>query len=247
MAGASQERRLKLRPWSRRIRSLTLLWALAASLVVHAALVVATLPGGRAGIAAMTPQTLEATLRPAQTPPPETPVIATPAPSVLTSTVAIASLPIAPPASVEPANPVAPAPKGPPHGLAAMEVLAQPLADKNRLGDFMARQMTEFPIEVDRPARLDENIVARYPAAALREGREDSVAVWIVVNAEGVAEEVQVLDGSQEFADEVLAAINAAKFLPGEDNLKPIRYPIALEFQFRTGATEATASTGIAQ
>lgn len=247
MAGALPDPQLKLLPWRERLRSLALFWALGASLAVHAVLVVATFPGGRAGIAAMTPQTLEATLRPAQTPPPDTPVIATPAPSVLTSMVAVAAPPAAPPATVAPLATTPPAPKGPPRGLAAMEVLGEPLADKNRLGDFMARQMTEFPIEIDRPARLEERIVARYPTAALREGREDSVAVWIVVNAQGVAEEVEVLDGSQEFADEVLAAINAARFLPAEDNLKPIRYPIALEFQFRTGATEATASTAAPQ
>ena len=40
----------------------------------------------------------------------------------------------------------------------------------------------------------------------------------------------------------MLAAIRAARFQPAQNNLKPIRYPISLEFQFRTGAGETAGA-----
>ena len=59
------------------------------------------------------------------------------------------------------------------------------------------------------------------------------MAVWVIVDASGNVDEIHVAEGSEEFATEVVAAVRAAHFLPAEDNLKPIRFPIALQFDFR--------------
>jgi len=217
----------------------TLFWALAASIAVHAGIVAATLAGGaRPGVAAITSRALVATLMTVQPPPPEPVVVRTPAPTVLATPVAMPAQPPAPPPAPALPAPAEPAPKGPAHGLGPLEVTGKPLADKNRMGYYMTRQLFKYPAEVDTPTKLDEKIVVRYPTAALVAGREDSVAVWVVVEPDGVASEVEVLDGSEEFANEVVAAVRAARFIPARKDLQPIRYPISLEFEFRTGAVE---------
>lgn len=194
---------------------------------------------------AASPPTLYASLQPA------TAMNDASAPSVVAvASPVIAPLPEPAPASSEPAaQPPARAAKvrgsATPTGIAleVPQVPARILNDRNRLGDNFARMGVEFPIEIDHPVRMREPILARYPPVALAQGREDSVGVWVLVNAEGIAEEVQVLDGSPEFADAVIAAVNAAKFIPAENRLHKIRFPLALEFQFRadTGTAVATA------
>ena len=231
---------------TRYLGSQTFLWALGASLAVHAVLVVATLSHGQRGQTALAPQELQAELRPAQS------SAAEPAPDLPSSPAAVLAVPAAGPApplvapraapEPSPAQPVAK--KARSRGTAALDVLAEPLADRTRLGEYYDRQLTEFPVEIDRPVRVADRIVARYPRAALQEGREDSVAVWVIVGPDGSAEQIQVLDGTPEFADEVVAAVQSARFLPAENNLKPIRFPIALQFDFRTATREtAVAAT----
>lgn len=227
-----------------RAAPLTLVWALAASVIVHAGIVVATLSGSALpGVASLAPRTLIATFMPPQVAAPEPAVvIAAPAPSVLATPAAAIPTPPAPPPVPAAPETAPPAARGQERGLAKLDVVAVPLADRNRLGDFMTRQYAEFPVEIDRPVRLDGRIVARYPAAALRAGRQGSVAVWLIVDAEGLADEVQVLDGEEEFANEVVAAVRAARFKPAENNLKPIRYPVSLEFDFRLGGGDVAAA-----
>ncbi len=128
-------------------------------------------------------------------------------------------------------------------GFGEVRVDGVPLADKDRLGEALSRQMSEFPVEVDFPVRLSETIRAQYPPAALAAGREDSVAVWIVVDGQGLPEEVLVTDGQEEFAGAVIAAVRSAHFVPAQNNLVPIRFPLALEFHFVIGARDATAVT----
>jgi len=140
-----------------------------------------------------------------------------------------------PPATAAPSAQSKSAPS-PGVGTGDLRIDAAVLADRNRLGDVLSRQMTEFPIEVDSPAGLDGTIRARYPRTALAERREDSVAVWIVVDENGIADEIIVLDGSEDFAEAVVAAVREAHFVPAKNNLKPIRYPISLEFRFVLGA-----------
>jgi TonB family protein len=224
---------------SRGTRSIVLAWAIATSIVVHAAILIATLPGGNPGIPRAAPPELRATLVPAEPAPetgPETPIPVAPVLAALPerSTFAVAS----PERAVRATTP--PAAQASRAGWGKVEIAAEPLADRTRLGGYFTRQMNEFPVEVDRPVRLDDRIVVPYPANALAQGREEIVAVWIVVDESGNVEEVYVAQGSEEFAHEVVVAVRAARFLPAEDNLKPIRYPIALQFDFRAGNT-ATA------
>lgn len=222
---------------------LTLIWALAASVTVHGGILAFTLAGSaHPGVAALAPRALVATFTPVQVAPAEPTVIASAAPSVLTTPAAAVPAPPAPPPAPAVPEPAAAAPRGQERGVAKLDVIAVPLADRNRLGDLMARQLAEFPAEIDRPVRLDGKVVARYPPAALRAGREGSVAVWLVVDAEGLADEIQVLDGDEEFASEVVSALRATRFVPAEDNLKPIRYPLALEFDFRAGASSVATA-----
>ncbi len=119
------------------------------------------------------------------------------------------------------------------------------LANSERLGELLSRQLAEFPVEVDSPARLVAKIRASYPPAALAEGREDLVVVWIVVDAKGAVEEIQVAEGTEEFSAAVIAAVRQARFVPAQGSLVPIRFPLALEFRFAIGR-KATAGTATA-
>jgi TonB family protein len=125
---------------------------------------------------------------------------------------------------------------------AGVLVEAQALQDRDRLGDvLLTRQITEFPVELDYPVRLAGKIIVPYPPAALAAGREGAVAVWVLVDEKGGAEEIDVTEGSEEFANAVTEAIRAAHFLPAQNNLAPIRFPISLEFQFKASDTTAAA------
>ena len=150
-------------------------------------------------------------------------------------------LPTAPPAPVTAPNVPAPpaAADGGMQGTLLVE--AQPLQDRDRLGELLTRQLNEFPVELEFPVRLREKIIARYPPAALAAGRAGSVAVWVVVDAQGRADEILVTDGAEEFANEVIAAIRNAHFLPAQNNMLPISFPISLEFQFSAAKPAETA------
>jgi TonB family protein len=137
-----------------------------------------------------------------------------------------------PPAATQAASPAAPMRfgNGVPGG-----ILVQPhmLEDRNRLGDLLSRQISEFPAEVDMPVRLRDPIAVRYPSAALAAGRQGSVVVWIVVDAQGKAGEVQVVDGPEDFSAAVLDALRDVYFLPAQNNRRLIAFPLSLEFSFR--------------
>ena len=137
-----------------------------------------------------------------------------------------------PPVATQAASPAAPMRfgNGVPGG-----ILVQPhmLEDRNRLGDLLSRQLADFPVEVDMPVRLRDPIAVRYPSAALAAGRQGSVVVWIVVNTQGKAEEVQVVDGPEDFSAAVLEALRDIYFLPAQNNRRLIAFPLSLEFTFR--------------
>jgi TonB family protein len=80
---------------------------------------------------------------------------------------------------------------------------------------------------------MDQKIEVRYPESALAHGREDAVTVWAIVDASGKVQDVYVAEGTDEFTEEVIAVVRATHCLPAENNMKPIRYPIALQFDFR--------------
>lgn len=213
------------------------------SIALHMAFVAITLIGnGRAGAMLREPTPLRTILAvpdiasTLETIPVSVPMIV---PTLSREPLATLSLPTA---STPPEPMPAAAPRGPSSdGSGVGQSVGVLLSDRNRLGDLHGRSQSEFPIEIDKPVRLDGRIVARYPAAALAAGREDSVVAWVVVNEQGRASEIEIPEGTEEFADQVRAALRAARFLPAEDKLQPIRFPIALQFDFRSGAIAGKA------
>ena len=233
--------------------STPLFWALVASTVVHTAFVAMplVLPGHRPSAIADPGVAMQAILvapLDQKADPQDTPQLAVAAePSPLQFAPQDVAAPPQPPASTVPPPSSALPPLLGVVGTADVRIDGALLVDRGRLGELYSRQLGEFPVEVDFPARLNEKIRARYPAAALAEGREDSVAVWIVVDTQGAPEEIVVADGSEEFADAVVAAVRNARFLPAQNNLVPIRFPLALEFHFTIGRRAVAGATTVAQ
>jgi len=234
-------------------RRAVLVWALVASTIVHSALVAVprTVPGRGASAVADRGVALQAVLaapqdQQADPAADQQPVVApaeAPSPlKIVEQDVATPDVPPVPPGILAQPPSAAPPLLGV-GGFGEVRIDGVPLAERDRLGEALSRQMSEFPVEVDFPVRLNEPIRAQYPAAALAAGREDSVAVWIVVDAQGIPEEVLVTDGQEEFADAVIAAVRAARFVPAQNNLLPIRFPLALEFRFVIGTRDASAVT----
>jgi len=240
-------------PMARDRRGVVLLWALVASTVVHSALVALprTVPGRGTALLPDRGVALQAVLatqedRLADPGADQPPVVApTEAPSplkIIEQAAATTDVPPVPSGSIA-QPPAAASPLLGVGGFGEVRVEGVLLADKDRLGEALSRQMSEFPVEIDFPVRLSETVRAQYPSAALAAGREDSVVVWIVVDAQGAPEEVLVTEGQEEFAGAVIAAVRAAHFVPARNNLLPIRFPLALEFRFVVGARDATAVT----
>jgi TonB family protein len=230
-----------------------LLWALVASAAVHTAFVAMplVLPGHRPGAIADPGVAMQATLVATLDQRADTQTNPQLAVAAETSPIQFAPQDIAAPplplAAAVPHPPSAPPRLLGVDGSTDVRIDGALLVDRGRLGDLYSRQVGEFPVEVDFPARLNEKIRARYPAAALAEGREDSVAVWVVVDTQGAPEEIVVADGSEEFADAVVAAVRNARFLPAQNNLVPIRFPLALEFHFTIGRRAVAGATTVAQ
>lgn len=221
-----------------------LLWALVASAAVHSAFVAMPLgtPGSRPSAATNPGVAIQALLIPAVAPAPD-------AAAELAAAVAVGVDPLpvelAQQAAPIPEQKIAvvasaqvPSPALGAGGVVDVRVEGQLLADTDRLGELRTRQMSEFPVEIQFPVKLKDALRARYPPAALAAGREDSVAVWIVVDVSGAVEEVTVTEGSEEFANEVLAAIKDVQFVPARNYRQPIRYPLALEFRFAINAPQ---------
>ena len=227
-------------------RTNPLLWAAMASVVVHGGLVALSFWAGSrpAGIGVSPPLVLQAVLMPES--PAETALIASPEPAPFT-------VPAAPDPPAEPAVAASTGATTSPDATvggrdwAILRVAAQPLRDRSRVGDLWNRQIDEFPIEIDFPVRLDSKIEARYPPDALAEGREESVVAWIIVDATGAVEEISIPEGSPEFADAVRAALKDARFIPARNDMKSIRFPIALEFRFARSSGTGTGTTVVAR
>jgi TonB family protein len=216
----------------------TLAWALGASTAVHASLVavVALQAIHTPGHASSTAVVLQADLAPAHAAPvpvitvdarspialPAEPMMLMPLPSPL-QRVALSRQPLA-----VPAPPVD-------GGFEDVRVAGAPLHDRARLGELYARQLGEFPREIDVPARVADKVFAQYPPEALAAGIEGSVAVWAVIDETGTATEIDVADGPPELSEAAIAAVRQGRFLPARNNLQPIRFPIALEFRFSAG------------
>lgn len=224
----------------RSVRSSPLFWAALVSMAVHSILV--AMPLARHGNATRMedePGTLiEATLVPASESATGVDALVVPAPLEPGADYALPPSPAPAAAIANAARPQAQATGGTQGGVL---VEAQPMQDVGRLsGELQTRQMSDFPMELDSPVGLRQTIVARYPPAAMAAGREGSVIAWVVVDARGSVEEIQIADGAEEFANAVVAAVREGRFIPAQINAAPVRFPIALEFRF--SAAKPTAS-----
>jgi TonB family protein len=103
--------------------------------------------------------------------------------------------------------------------------------------------LAPFPLEVESPVVLPGRLAVPYPAAALDKRREGSVLAWAIVDRQGAVEEMQVVDGTPEFADAVRATLATTRFIPARNEGAPIRFYVMLEFDFRIDARDtATAA-----
>jgi TonB family protein len=224
-----------------------LAWAVCGSAFVHAALVVVPLGGGERGYLPSRPLALDATR---------------PAPRTLEATIASvqparngALLPFVGPAPLALPLTMMAAPLPPPYVLPPLEhgaassraaapgeglVQANLVTDRTHVGRLIARE-TEFPAEIGTPVRLTTPVVVQYPPRLRAAGREDNVTLWIIVDADGRIEEVQLAQGTPEFAEPAIAAVQAARFVPATNNRQPIRFYIALEFRYVLAAPSPAA------
>lgn len=100
----------------------------------------------------------------------------------------------------------------------------------------------EFPAEVQGGVEIPPTLVVEYPPDALAEGREATVLVWVVVDAQGKVEAAHLVDGAPGFTEAVESALAGATFIPAMDNYKPIRFYATLSFDFRLDAGNASAA-----
>jgi len=220
-----------------------LVCAIAASVVIHVSLVALTLgSGARTGDTPRDPAPLRAVI----TTPDVTASLETlpaPVPVALASRHREPLATLTLPEIAATPSPIAPPEPAPGNGnLGIGKATAVVLRDRSRLGELYDRTLREFPVEIGKRPRMTAAIVARYPPAALAAGREDSVIAWVVVNEQGEASEIEFPEGSDEFAEEVRTALRAARFKPAEDRLRPIRFPLALQFDFRLSEGDGTAA-----
>jgi len=220
-------------------------WAVAASAVVHAGFAAMLMTGS--GSVAPSPPRLDVALRPA----PAAPLrpLDTSAPLRPGAFVLPAFAPLGALAAL-PSDVVVPAPDETPTAaadgqIASIAVHAEVLVDRNRLGPVLARQMVEFPIEIDSPVMLDEPIVARLAASLVAaSSSSEPIVVWAVVGWNGSVDEVELTSGDADMAEAVLDAVRQAHFRPARNGLVAYRYPIALEFRW-TADDSATAEADV--
>lgn len=250
-AGWTQATALRGLPPRARKRSTPTFWAVLASTAVHAA-VLGPLAFGAAGLAAVQREApgLRVTLsRPADAISAVPAVPATPIeptaeasprePDPLPATVETASAPL--PAS-HPAAVAQRAPRPPGRGDDAdIAVEGRSLLAMSRLGDeIVSRAAQQFPVEIDWPVRVYGKIEAKYPASALAAGVEGSVVAWVLVDAQGIVQEIRIVEGPDALAEAVTTAIKAAQFHPAALDGVGITYPIALEFTFALDSPAAS-------
>jgi TonB family protein len=120
-----------------------------------------------------------------------------------------------------------------------------------RFGDALDRDvLADFPVEVDRAIVLPDRIDVVYPSAALAAGQEASVLAWAIIDAKGDVEETRIVEGPEEFAEAAKSALAATKFIPAHNKGHDIRFYVALEFVFRIDTGDngiATAGAAAAQ
>jgi len=231
-------------------RDATLLAALAASIAIHASVLVAL--GGierRPQAANALPQPEPRVLAVALMPP-NTPILSTPELAPIETTAP--PLPVVPPelpANIPAASEAVAAVAAGMHdrvGLNKSHIEVSDQVPRARFGDALDRDsLADFPVEVDRAIVLPDRIDVVYPPAALAAGQEASVLAWAIIDAKGDVEETRIVEGPDEFADAAKSALAATKFIPAHNKGHDIRFYVALEFVFRIDAGDnGTATAG---
>jgi len=112
------------------------------------------------------------------------------------------------------------------------------------LATFPAEQLARirgtYPVEVESPVKVQVRPEVAYPPAALEVQRQGRVVAWLAISAEGAVEETIIVDGAPEFAEAVLAALPAARFLPARNRGAAIPFYAILVFMFSGNAIKAT-------
>ncbi len=243
---------------------LTLSPAFAASLLVHAAIVIALLSWVSLGDRSASADPLALAVRLVGEPQPAPPVpVAVSAPEQAAAerpdegaALAIASVAPVEASRITPAQPAASAVlvPPPPAMASAPPASAVPLGSVDvRLqnqslltglpNDLANRTTTEFPVEVARLVRMPSKPVVAYPPEALKAQRQGSVLAWVTVEANGDVEEIIIVDGDLEFANAVETALAGTRFEPAADRSGPIRFYTMLRFDFAGGSPGAAAAT----
>lgn len=122
------------------------------------------------------------------------------------------------------------------------------VADSALLTAELQQRALEFPAELAYPVRLHDRLVADYPAVALAAGEQGVVVLWAVLDPNGVIEELQPVAGPERLVAAAMDAVRAGRFMPAARNGEGIRYPIALQFDFRLpeGMRSAAATPSVA-
>jgi hypothetical protein len=123
-------------------------------------------------------------------------------------------------------------------------------ATVGRAGRYLQERVREqFPTEVWHPVRIADPIRVAYPPAALASHREGIVIAFLVVAADGSVQELDIIEGDDDLSVAVADALATARLAPAEEiGGKPISFYTVLEFDFRidgaqpsAGATAASA------
>ena len=193
--------------------------AFAASLAVHAMLVLALVSWVAVGDRAQFPgrESLAVLLVGTSTPPssqaPST-NFAIAAPAGETPRVAEPSAPVDARIAVPPSTASdAPAATAPPAAApSANRVVSLGTVDVRLLADDMVTSLhpvhanragSEFPVEIAQGVRLAAKPDVKYPEDALAARRQGSVLAFVIVDAKGAVEEVSIVEGAPEFAQPV--------------------------------------------
>lgn len=112
-------------------------------------------------------------------------------------------------------------------------IVSGPLKDSFALGPLAAAEIAlRYPTRADRQPRLLGTVVVNYPLPALRARIERRVAVLLAIDTTGAIKSARVIPDDPDFGPAVLASLKGARFLPADIEGKPIPYWAALEFLF---------------
>jgi TonB family protein len=112
---------------------------------------------------------------------------------------------------------------------------------------FESGAIAGFPAEVESPVQLPGKLQVPYPRSALEARREGTVLAWAIVDRQGAVERMGIVAGQADFNEAVRATLAKTRLIPARDGGKPIPFYIMLEFDFRLGdrgGTNAISAAG---